>query len=333
MSNQNHEKGLVGTSDGYVFRITADERYLYFHKLFRESKFFKEGRLPDKELGRLRLVKAEIENVECKRERGRTVIEIHHSGLVSRLGIKGEVNEDQLFELFSGLPMKVSLHRHYSDSPDQQELRLLWVCFVLAMLRILCNEIPEIAMLKSVIALGWIILPIVWMVFCARQPAADGIKNRFPFAAGMFVTLFSCVFLWVSTTGKLAAPAQIILPSAVFAAVTAFSYAMLRGKTVWKEIIAVGVFVLIMLAPPAVVNLNEAVFAWNTTKTPATVVESSGEIKGGGWIYHATADIEGELRTFTVSQETSEQLVAGAPATLVEKTGLLGIDFFYMDWE
>lgn len=314
------QKGaLTCEADGYTYQITGDERNLYFHKIGRV------GMEPeDTILGTMRVVKAEVEAVRCTRVRGQTVVLVVFEGKTSRLVVKGAVKEPQLMEVFSGVPLKLSLNLHSNVLTEQYELRLLSASFIVAILRFLCMVMPEVAFLAPVVRLGWVIIPFLWLIPCAGRMLKGGLRDQFPVGAGMLATAFSCAFLWVAAFSERLNWLTVLLPTLVVSLAVGATYYFTRKKTDWKSMAVVVLVAMIFYSAPAATAIN-VLIPLSQQRTTVHVAELERSSLFGIEGYHVNVDVDGELMRFGISQTEFEGLKEGDQIEMVEAIGLLGI--------
>lgn len=314
------QKGaLTCEADGYTYQITGDERNLYFHKIGRV------GMEPeDTILGTMRVVKAEVEAVRCTRVRGQTVVLVVFEGKTSRLVVKGAVKEPQLMEVFSGVPLKLSLNLHSNVLTEQYELRLLSASFIVAILRFLCMVMPEVAFLAPVVRLGWVIIPFLWLIPCAGRMLKGGLRDQFPVGAGMLATAFSCAFLWVAAFSERLNWLTVLLPTLVVSLAVGATYYFTRKKTDWKSMAVVVLVAMIFYSAPAATAIN-VLIPLSQQRTTVHVAELERSSLFGIEGYHVNVDVDGERTRFGISQTEFEGLKEGDQIEMVEAIGLLGI--------
>lgn len=321
MKYKGQSGALVCEADGYTYEITGDERNLYFHKIGRV------GMEPDGTImGTMRVVKAEVEAVRCTRVRGQTVVLVVFEGKTSRLVVRGAVKEPLLMEVFSGVPLKLSLNLHSNVLTEQYELRLLSASFIVVILSVLCKVMPEIRFLNPVIRLGWVAIPILWLVPCAGRMLKGGLRDQFPVGAGMLGTAFSCVFLWMSAFGRKGNWLQAIIPALVIALAVGVIYYFSRRKAEWKPMMVVMLTALVCYAMPAAMAINGLFpLVQQCTAVEVTGLESS--VLMGLNKYSVQVQAEDIQDSFSVSKEEFESLAEGDRIEIVETTGLLGIHY------
>ena len=198
MSEQRTVRSLNCVADGYEYLITSDDRNLYFNKLGRDGNG-NEGTI----FGTTRVVKAEVEAVRCMRVNGKTVILIVFEGKTSRLVVKDNVKETLLMQIFGGVPLKLSINAHSTTLTDDYELRLLSSSFMVALLRLLCYIVPEIAFLGKYVELAWIAIPFFWLIPCASRMLKGSLRDQFPTGGGMFGSIISGLMLWARSIGDI----------------------------------------------------------------------------------------------------------------------------------
>lgn len=325
MNFQGQSGVLVCEADGYTYQITGDERNLYFHKIGRV------GAEPDGSImGTMRVVKAEVEAVRCTRVRGQTVVLIVFEGKTSRLVVQGAVKEPLLMEVFRGVPLKLSLNLHSNVLTEQYELRLLSAAFIVVILSVLCKVMPEIAFLEPVIRLGWVVIPILWLVPCAGRMLKGGLRDQFPVGAGMLSTAFCCVFLWASAFGRKENWLQVVIPAVLIALAVGAIYYFSRRKLEWKSVAVVALTTLVFFAPPAAMAINVLVpIAQQRTTAEVTALES-GMLMGLNE-YRVQVKAEDIQETFRISQKEFGSLTEGDQVEIVRTTGLLGISYTDVD--
>lgn len=321
MSEQVNRRMLTCTADGYIYHIWGDDRYLYFDKMGRDG-----GDSEDTMLGSTRVVKSMVEAVRCTRVRGETIILIVFEGETSHLVVKGNVKEETLIKIFGGVPLKLSINLYSNVLTDAYELRLLSYCFIVAIMRLLCNYMPEIAFLAPVVELGWVVLPFLWLIPCASRMLKGGLRDQFPVGAGMLATAFCCIFLWATSVPGVNGWLGLIIPSLVGAVIIGAVYLMARRKMDWRALTAVVLVSLICFTPAASLCIN-GLTPWKVQKTEATVVGLDTERKYGNSYYHMDLDVDGATSRVRIDSEEYAGLTEGDSVEIVNATGLLGIGY------
>lgn len=325
MKQQGQTSSLNCTADGYTYRITGDERNLYFHKIGRVGM-----ESDDTILGTMRVVKAEVEAVRCTRVRGQTVVLVVFEGKTSRLVVQGAVKEPLLMEIFSGVPLKLSLNLHSNVLTEQYELRLLLACLIMVILSFLCRVMPEVSFLAPVVRLGWVVVPFMWLIPCAGRMLKGGLRDQFPVGAGMLATAFSCGFLWVSAFMRKVDWLAAVLPTLIIAAIVGATYYFSRRKMDWKSMAVVVLVALVFFAAPAAIAVN-GLFPLGQQRTAAEVVELESRSLLGMNVHRAVLNAEGERMEFGISQEEFDGLSVGDRVQTVRTVGLLGVGYTDMD--
>lgn len=325
MKQQEQSSALNCMADGYTYRITGDERNLYFHKVGRVGM-----ESDDTILGTMRVVKAEVEAVRCTRVRGQTVVLVVFEGKTSRLVVQGAVKEPQLMEVFSGVPLKLSLNLHSNVLTEQYELRLLSASFLVVILSFLCKVMPEISFLAPVVRLGWVAIPFLWLIPCAGRMIKGDLRDQFPVGAGMLATAFSCMFLWVSAFGRKANWLAVVLPALIIAVIVGATYYFSRRKTDWKSVVVVMLVALLIFAAPAAMAVN-GLFPIRQQRTAADVTELKHSIAFGMDSYRVVVQAEDVREEFRLSQAEFSGLTEGDSVDIVHAIGLLGIGYTDVD--
>ena len=328
MSEQKTVRSLTCAADGYEYVITSDERNLYFDKLGRDGSG-KEGTL----FGTTRVVKAEVEAVRCMRVNGKTVILIVFEGKTSRLVVKDNVKETQLMQIFGGVPLKLSINAHSTTLTDDYELRLLSSSFLVALLRLLCYIVPELAFLGDYVELAWIVIPFFWLIPCASRMLKGSLRDQFPTGGGMFGSIFSCLMLWATSFGDIENWARLILPSVIGAILIGAVYLIVRRRLDWKALAVVVLTSLVLFTPAASMCLNHALPAWSVETRAAQVEALHETLVFGEHAYSMTVDEGGEQRTYNLSRNDFESMAEGDRVSVLHKTGLLGIPYTDVDFE
>lgn len=325
MKHQGQGNALNCTADGYTYRITGDERNLYFHKIGRVGM-----ESDDTMLGTMRVVKAEVEAVRCTRVRGQTVVLVVFEGKTSRLVVQGAVKEPLLMEVFSGVPLKLSLNLHSNVLTEQYELRLLSASFLVVILSFLCRAMPEIRFLAPVIRLGWVAIPFFWLIPCAGRMLKGDLRDQFPVGAGMLATGVSCACLWVSAFMQKANWLAAVLPALMIAAIVGVTYYFSRRKTDWKSVAVVMLVALVIFSAPAAMAVN-GLIPIGRQRTEAEVVELKHSSVLGVSGYRIVAEAEGEKDAFWLSESEFDGLTEGDHVEIMRTTGLLGIGYMDVD--
>lgn len=325
MKQQGQSGALNCTADGYTYRITGDERNLYFHKVGRVGV-----ESDDTILGTMRVVKAEVEAVRCTRVRGQTVVLVVFEGKTSRLVVQGAVKEPLLMEVFRGVPLKLSLNLHSNVLTEQYELRLLSASFIVVILSFLCKVMPEISLLAPVARLGWVVIPFMWLVPCAGRMLKGDLRDQFPVGAGMLATAFSCMFLWVSAFGRKVNWLAAVIPTLIIAVIVGGTYYFSRRKTDWKSVAVVMLVALLIYAAPAAIAVN-GLFPISQQRIAAEVVELKHSSVLGLDSYRAVVEAEGVQEEFRLSQDEFSGLTEGDSIDVVRATGLLGVGYTDVD--
>ena len=323
MKKQTQPQTLTCTADGYVYEIMGDDRNLYFNKIGREDA---QGEGPMQ--GSTRVVKSQVEAVRCMRVHGKTVILIVFEGKTSRLTVQGTVKEVLLMKIFSGVPLKLSINYHSTVLTEQYELWLLATCFVVTIVRILCYFMKEIASLAPVVALGWIVIPFMWLIPCAGRMLKGDLRDQFPVGAGMLATVFCCVFLWFTSAHGVDNWLTLLLPSLIGAVIVGVTYFLSRGQSDFKSVAVVMLIALICFSPAASLALNRMLPAWSEEVVNAEVVELDRELFYGNSRYYVNLDVavDGQSR-FEIMGETYRGLEQGDSVRIVSRTGLMGIPY------
>jgi len=315
-------RSLICMADGYEYQITSDDRYLYFDKLGRDGSV-NEGTL----FGTTRVVKAEVEAVRCMRVNGKTVILIVFEGKTSRLVVKGNVKEALLMQVFGGVPLKLSINAHSTTLTDAYELRLLSASFLVALLRLLCYIVPDIKFLSSVVEIGWIVIPFLWLIPCASRMLKGGLRDQFPTGGGMFATIFSCIMLCAMSFGDIERWRQLILPSLIGACIVGAVYVMVRRKMDWKALAVVVLVSLLIYTPGASICLNHMLPAVKVENSVGQIVSLNEKLFLGEDTYSITVEEEGKQRIYHLSREEFESLQEGESVDILHKKGILGISY------
>lgn len=323
MKAKTQMRTLTCTADGYVYEIAGDERNLYFDKIGREG-VENDGVIQ----GSVRVVKSQVEAVRCMRVRGKTVILIVFEGKTSRLTVQGTVKEDLLMKIFSGVPLKLSINYHSTVLTEQYELWLLAACFIVTILRVLCYFMQEVRAFSQLVALGWIVIPFMWLIPCAGRMLKGGLRDQFPVGGGMLATVFSCIFLWASSARGVDNWASLVIPSVIGAAIVGITYFVSRGNSDFKSMAVVMLIALICFSPAASLALNRMLPAWSEEVVNAEVVQLERELFYGNSRYYVNLDVEvdGQSR-FEVMGEFYRGLEQGDSVRVVSRTGLMGIPY------
>lgn len=313
---------LLCAADGYLYQITGDEMNLYFHKVGREDSA-EDGTM----FGTMRVVKAQVEAVRCMRVRGRTVIYIVFDGETSKLEVKGEVKEALLMKIFGGVPLKLSINLYSNVLSEAYELRLLAASFIVTIVCVLTQVMREIAWLRSYVPLAWIVIPFLWLIPCASRMLKGGLRDQFPVGGGMLATIFSCGFLWASSSKGVENWEALILPSLIGAVIMGAVYLIVRKKFDPKALAAVILVSAICFTPAAVLCMNRALPSWSRTTSAVEVTEKYEETVLGEESCFVTVDNGGEQESHKISREDYDALVPGDRIDVVKITGLLGIEY------
>lgn len=328
MSEQRTVRSLNCVADGYEYLITSDDRNLYFNKLGRDGNG-NEGTI----FGTTRVVKAEVEAVRCMRVNGKTVILIVFEGKTSRLVVKDNVKETLLMQIFGGVPLKLSINAHSTTLTDDYELRLLSSSFMVALLRLLCYIVPEIAFLGKYVELAWIAIPFFWLIPCASRMLKGSLRDQFPTGGGMFSSIFSGLMLWATSIGDIENWVQLILPSVIGALLIGAVYLIVRRKLDWRALAVVVVTSLVLFTPAASVCLNHALPAWSTETRAVEIASLNEKLTVGEHVYSMTVSEEGRERSYPLSRSEFESAAEGDRVNILHKTGLLGISYTEVDFE
>lgn len=325
MVEQGQSRALVCTADGYTYRITGDERNLYFHKMGRAG-------LESEEmiLGTMRVVKAEVEAVRCTRTRGQTVVLVVFEGKTSRLVAQGMVKASLLMEVFSGVPLKLSMNLYSNVLTEQYELRLLSASLLVFVLRFLCWVMPEVSLLAPVVRLGWVTIPFLWLVPCAGRMLKGGLRDQFPMGAGMLAAAFCCACLWISAFLQRVDWSATVIPALIVTVIAGATYCFSRRKTGWKSVAVVMLVALLTFSAPAAVAVN-GLFPLQQQRIQATVSELKRTSVLGLSSHRAVVEGEDVRETFWLSQEQFDGLTTGDEVEMVSATGLLGIQYRTLD--
>lgn len=325
MAEQGLSRALECTADGYTYRITGDERNLYFHKMGRTG-----SESDETIMGTMRVVKAEVEAVRCTRVRGQTVVLVVFEGKTSRLVAPGTVKAPLLMEVFSGVPLKLSLNLYSNVLTEQYELRLLSASFLVVILNFLCRVTPEIGFLAPVVRLGWVVIPFLWLIPCAGRMLKGDLRDQFPVGAGMLATAFCCAFLWINAFLLRVDWRTTLVPALIVTAIAGATYSFSRRRANWKAVAVVTLVALVTFSAPAAVAVN-SLFPLRQQRIQAMVSELKCIGVLGLSSHCAVVEAEDVRETFWLSQETFDGLTEGDEVEIVSATGLLGIQYRTLD--
>lgn len=325
MAEQGLSRALECTADGYTYRITSDERNLYFHKMGRAGLESEETIL-----GTMRVVKAEVEAVRCTRVRGQTAILVVFEGKTSRLVAPGTVKAPLLMEVFSDVPLKLSLNLYSNVLIEQYELKLLSASLLVVVLSFLCRVMPEIGSLAPVVRLGWVAIPFLWVIPCAGRMLKGSLRDQFPVGAGMLATAFCCAFLWINAFLLRVDWRTTLVPALIVTVIAGATYSFSRRRPDWRSVAVVMLVALVTFSAPAAVAVN-GLFPIQQQCTPATVSELKRSSVLGLSAHRAVVETEDVRETFWLSWETFDSLTEGDEVEIVSATGLLGIQYKLLD--
>lgn len=329
MSRNKDFPGLACASEENAYQLLGDARYLYFVRLGKAGAADLSKAIAGPEdfasgWGNVRMPKTGVESVRCTQVRGQTVIIIAKGEKAYRFTADDVPDEDLLFEVFDGLPLRLtaSSRKPAAQRADKFEIALFAACFALTLVRMGLSLTPVNDMLAT---LGWMLIPLIWLVRSARR-AKDG-ETGFTLGFGAMASAFSCMFLWLSPTGTPDSWTPVILPAAIIALLTAGAYTAARRKIMPLIMLAVGAASLVCFAPGAVRCLNEALPARSVTSTGAAVVELSSQYDRGDWRYYVVIDVDEVQSAHQISREEYGLLTEESTVEVVRTTGALGISY------
>lgn len=335
MSDKKRFPGIVCSALGHDYQVFSDERYVYVVRLGRAGAGDYSQAVTTPEdfapiLGNVRLVKTEVKEVRCTVARHRTVIAITSGEDSTRMVARERLSEEQMLDVFGGLSLHMSTRKR-SAMPVQGnwlEIGMFFATFVLALLGIAFREMSALAGATKWLALGWMVIPPVWLVLAARR-RRESAANQGPFALGIgaMASLFSCMFLWLTPEGRPLDWMQTLLPALAVVAVAVALYVLARRKVEPLVMVAVVLLTLVGYAPGTVLCLNELPAPRAQTAETVQVVEMTSQYDRGDYAYFVVVERDGAQSSYRVSKEEYGALSEGAMAKLIHTTGALGIEY------
>lgn len=207
---------------------------------------------------------------------------------------------------------------------ERLQALLLAAAFVLSLLNMICG--PEVGAYFSV---GWMLIPPVWMMFCAEEEVRKKPDSRTGISVGLgtLACLFSCVLLWAAPEGMLVNWAQLLLPSLVVALVTGgILIVRSRGTGMGKRLM-IAVVLLVVYAPGTAMCLNEMLPPRSIQAEAGMLVETESAYDRGHWTYFAVIEHGGAEGRYRVSRDDYQMLREGASVQVVRTRGLLGMEY------
>ena len=335
MSKKKRFPGIVCAALGHDYQVFSDERYVYIVRLGRSGAGDYDQAIasPDEFtpiLGNVRLVRTEIQLVRCTLVRRRTVIAIQHGEETARLHAHEALTEEQILDVFGGLPLHMSLEKR-SIMPVQGnwlEIGMFFAVFVLALLGIACRETDGLRSAAKWLSLGWMLTPAIWLVLAGRRRKfSAATKTPFALGIGAMASLFACVFLWLAPGCRPLDWSETFLPAAVVVVVAVLLYTAARQKFEPLIMLAVAVLTLVGYAPGTVLCLNELPSPRSQETEQVSVVELTGRYDRGDYAYYAVVESNGVQSCYQVSREEYDALTEGGAAQVVHTTGALGIRY------
>lgn len=328
LSEQRQVRSLTCTADGYDYKITSDDRNLYFNKLGREGSDG-DGQL----MGTMRVVKAEVEAVRCMRVRGKTVILIVFEGKTSRLVVKGSVKEELLMRIFGGVSLKLSINAHSTALSDTYELRMLSASFMIALVYMLSLSMKELRFMLPFVSLGWVALPFFWLIPCAGRTFNGSLRDQFPVGGGMFASVFACLMLWATAAPGVVSWTPVIVPSVVITVIVAVIYRVFRGRMDWRGLAVVTALTLLLYAPAVSMSVNRLLPVRSMETSSAEIMELEENELFGEMLSTMTVNEGGESASYHLREDEYNALNEGDNVLIHHKVGLLGIPFRDIDFE
>lgn len=354
MSQNKGFPGLACASEEREYQVLGDERYLYFVCLGKAGAADPAKAIPSPESyeagwGNVRMPKTGVESVQCTRRRGLTTIVITKGEKAYRFKSEEEIDEAQALAVFGGLPLHLTLRGKtdraqsvavFGDAPlrvttggktvetghaDRVEIILFILCFAIALLRIALSAISWFPGGGMLLTLGWMLIPLLWLVRSARKEKGDG--SGLALGVGAMASIFSCVFLWLSPSGRPDSWMPVILPSVIIALLAMGVYAAARRRLRPLPILAVGAAALLCFAPGAARCLNEMLPARSVTSASASVVELSSQYDRGDWQYYVVVEADEVQSVHQISREEYSRLTEASVVEIVRTTGALGVSY------
>lgn len=206
--------GIVCTSIGYEYQLFSDEKYLYIVRLCREGRNDFSNVIGGPEefkpiLGNVRVNKMEAESVRCKSVRGKMSIVLNLDNESLRFVAKNRLNEDDLLEVFSEMPLRmtVSQKKALPVQIEMLEIGLFIASMALALPGILVKDLPGMAVIAQWVPVLWMLIPLVSVAVEGHKHHSSKARKPFSISVGVMAGLFSCLFMWphaCRTAGKLA---------------------------------------------------------------------------------------------------------------------------------
>jgi len=266
--------------------------------------------------------------VRCTNVRGRTVITIVRGEHAYRFETEREAAPVLLTEVFRGAPLRMTTgkHRRATAHSDKMEIGLFCACFALVVLSMVWKMIPGLpsGMFWS---LGWMAIPLIWMVYCLRRPGVEKGQTGFSLGVGAMSAIFSCVFLWLTPTGRPDNWMQLLVPVLAIVVLTV-SVCVVAGRGFkLRAILAVALVSFAAFAPGAARCLNEMFPARQVNVSSVNVVELVDQYDRGDWVYFVVAEEDGVQSGYQVSREEYMAIKDGQGVQIIRTTGALGIDY------
>ena len=333
MSRFDGYPGIFCASEEYEYQMLADEKHLYIVRLGKNGAPDMSRALRDLSeyaagWGNTRIAKAGLESVRCMSDRGRTVIVITRGENAYRFETTGETEQVLMTEVFRGAPLRMTTgkrHRATAHS-DRMEIGMFVACFALVALS-MGWEMLHPATSGLLWSLGWMIIPLVWMVYCARRPGVGKDQTGFSLGVGAMATIFSCVFLWLTPNGRPDSWLQLLVPALVIAGGTVVIYAVAKRGFRLVSLFVVAIIALVAYAPGAARCLNELLPARQVVERDAVVVELVNQYDRGDWNYYLIIEDEGAQMAHQISREEYVAMEGVEFVRVIRTTGALGVDY------
>lgn len=226
---------------------------------------------------------------------------------------------------------------------DPVEAWLFIVTAGLFVLRLIWGMIPALPD-HSLWILGWMAVPVVWLIDSAKH--FGEVKDRagfyfggFCFGLGALASVLACVFMWTDSSRTPVSMMPIYIGAVILGAVLTLVFVMAMKKHGFGDkltpvlLVVVAVVSIIGFGTGATRGLNDVLPAIKTVETPATVVSTSREFVDGVWYYTAKVDAEGTERVFSITDEDYGNLEKGSAVSAIDRTSLLGCKFENLVYE
>lgn len=326
--------GIVCTSIGYEYQLFSDEKYLYIVRLCREGRNDFSNVIGGPEefkpiLGNVRVNKMEAESVRCKSVRGKMSIVLNLDNESLRFVAKNRLNEDDLLEVFSEMPLRmtVSQKKALPVQIEMLEIGLFIASMALALPGILVKDLPGMAVIAQWVPVLWMLIPLVSVAVEGHKHHSSKARKPFSISVGVMAGLFSCLFMWLTPVGRPESWLSALLPGMGFVAAALIVYTVASRKLDWLALLLVAVVGLAFYAPGATLCLNELLQPRFVEETTASVVELVSEYDKGNLVYYVVLEANGVQSYHQISKSEYDLLGKSGAAQIQRVVGALGIEY------